>query len=171
MLLLDENQLSDTDNPALAFKRGTKTASGGNTPQSGVAGANGRESRNQTNILSEIAEEDDISSVSESAHPGHSLGARISIGGQRSSKDGGDAVAEGGQKSSIRTETASLNWPDDQDKLSETAFLKGLKVAPAETQSPQLQKSRIERRSQLLPVAEQRPLNHQSDETDAVKRA
>lgn len=141
MLLLDENQLSDTDNPALAFKRGTKTASGGTTPQSGVGGANGRESR-ATNILSEIAEEDDISSVSESAHPGHSLGARISIG-RKSSKDGGDAVAEGGQKSSIRTETASLNWPDDQDRLSEVAFRKGLKVAP-ETQSPQIQRSMIE---------------------------
>ena len=79
MLLLDENQLSDTDNPALAFKRGAKTTGG--TPQSALGATNGRESRNQTNILSEIAEEDDISSVSESAHPGHSLGARISIGG------------------------------------------------------------------------------------------
>ena len=87
MLLLDENQLSDTDNPALAFKRVAKTSNG--TPQSAVGTTNGRESRNQTNILSEIAEEDDVSTISETANA-HSLGARISVGGQKSSKDGGD---------------------------------------------------------------------------------
>lgn len=92
--------------------------------------------------MSEIAEEDDISSVSESAHPGHSLGARISIGGVKSSKDGGDAVAEGGQKSSIPTGPVSLNWGEEHEKMSENMI--GLKVASAETQSPQIPKSMIE---------------------------
>ena len=62
MLLMDDNTL-ETDNPAMAFKKGKATRN-----------------ENNTNILSEIAEEDDVSTISESNRGNNFTSQRISIG-------------------------------------------------------------------------------------------
>ena len=65
MLLLDENQLSDIENPLFSSKKGN-------------LGANQNIQKTETKInhLSEIAEEDDISGVSDSLNNGGKEGGK-----------------------------------------------------------------------------------------------
>ena len=90
MLLMDDNTL-ETD-PALAFKKGPKKSDS--------------RTDNKTNILSEIAEEDDVSQVSESQNI--FSGQRISIG--KSLKDGKSQSSMNSGKMSIKSAEESPDF-------------------------------------------------------------